>query len=121
MKTFLASIFLLLIPAAAAVTDPVTELQQRINSGQTRLAFEKDHGYLVSLLKDLKVPVSSQTLVFSKTSLGSDKISPKTPRAIYFNDDTYVAWVPGATLMEIMSLDPQKGSIFYVLNQERTE
>src|SRR5262245_119267 len=93
MKTTLVIITLLLISIAAAASEPVSDLQQRINAGQTKLEFEKDHGYLISLLKVLKVPVSSQTLVFSKTSLQSDRISPKTPRAIYFNDDEYVAWV----------------------------
>jgi hypothetical protein len=92
-----------------------------MKSEQVKLEFEKDHGYLISLLKALKIPVSSQTLVFSKTSLQSERISPKTPRAIYFNDDVYVAWVQGKGLIEIMSTDPQKGAIFYVLSQERTD
>jgi hypothetical protein len=83
-----------------------------------KLDYEKDHGFLISVLKQLKVPVSSQVLVFSKTSLQSERISPKTPRAIYFNDDVYVAWVQGAALMEIMSIDPERGSAFYVLNQQ---
>src|SRR5215470_17571988 len=108
---------LIFLTMAALASDPVSELQQRINAGQTKLEFEKDHGYLVSLLKALKIPVSSQTLVFSKTSLQSEHISPKTPRAIYFNDDVYVAWVQGAGLIEIMSVDPVKGSVFYMLSQ----
>ena len=121
MKAALISFFLLLTPIVAAASDPVAELQQKMKSGQAKLEFEKDHGYLVSLLKALKVPVSSQTLVFSKTSLQSERISPKTPRAIYFNDDVYVAWVQSMGLIEIMSTDPQKGAIFYVLSQERSD
>jgi hypothetical protein len=109
------------MPVVAVASDPIAELQQKVTGGQTKLEFEKDHGYLVSLLKALKVPVSSQTLVFSKTSLQSERISPKTPRAIYFNDDVYVAWVQGAGLIEIMSTDPEKGSVFYVLSQERSD
>jgi len=121
MKAALISLLLVLTPIAAVASDPVGELQLKMKSGQSKLEFEKDHGYLVSLLKALKVPLSSQTLVFSKTSLQSERISPKTPRAIYFNDDVYVAWVQGSGLIEIMSTDPQKGSIFYVLNQERSD
>src|SRR6185436_13302307 len=121
MKAIILGVLLLLMPAAAVASDPIAELQQKITGGQTKLEFEKDHGYLVSLLKVLKVPVSSQTLVFSKTSLQSERISPKTPRAIYFNDDVYVAWVQGAGLIEIMSQDPEKGPAFYVLSQERND
>jgi hypothetical protein len=121
MKAALISLLLVLTPIAAVASDPVGELQLKMKSGQSKLEFEKDHGYLVSLLKALKVPISSQTLVFSKTSLQSERISPKTPRAIYFNDDVYVAWVQGSGLIEIMSTDPQKGSIFYVLSQERND
>jgi hypothetical protein len=121
MKAALISLLLLLTPIVSVASDPIGELQQKIKSGQAKLEFEKDHGYLVSLLKALKVPVSSQTLVFSKTSLQSERISPKTPRAIYFNDDVYVAWVQGSGLIEVMSTDPEKGSTFYVLTQERSD
>jgi len=121
MKAVLISVLLLLTPAGAAASDPIAELQQRITGGHTKLEYEKEHGYLISLLKALKVPVSSQTLVFSKTSLQSERISPKTPRAIYFNDDVYVAWVQGQGLIEIMSADPEKGSVFYVLSQEHSD
>ncbi|HEX4997030.1 MAG TPA: hypothetical protein VFY29_02325 [Terriglobia bacterium] len=119
MKALLIVLSLLFVTAAPAATDPVAELQQRINAGRSNLVFEKDHGYLVSLLKALKVPVSSQTLVFSKTSLQSERISPSTPRAIYFNDDVYVAWVQGAPVIEIMSVDPSKGAVFYMLGQDK--
>jgi hypothetical protein len=121
MRAALISLLLLLTPIVSVASDPIGELQQKIKSGQAKLEFEKDHGYLVSLLKALKVPVSSQTLVFSKTSLQSERISPKTPRAIYFNDDVYVAWVQGSGLIEVMSTDPEKGSTFYVLSQERSD
>ena len=121
MKIVLISVLLFLAPASALASDPIAELQQKITGGQTKLEFEKEHGYLVALLKALKVPVSSQTLVFSKTSLQSERISPKTPRALYFNDDVYVAWVQGSGLIEIMSTDPGKGSVFYVLSQERSD
>jgi len=121
MRSAFIRLLFLLAPVVAVASDPIADLQQRIKGGQAKLEFEKDHGYLVSLLKVLKVPVSSQTLVFSKTSLQSERISPKTPRAIYFNDDVYVAWVQGAGLIEIMSTDPQKGPNFYVLSQERSD
>jgi hypothetical protein len=113
---FIATI--LLAPVAAVATDPVIDLSARMKQGQVQLQYEKDHGYLVSLLKLLDVPVSSQTLVFSKTSLQSERISPQTPRALYFNDDVYVAWVQGSATIEIMSVESKKGARFYALDQE---
>lgn len=109
---------LLLVPALVVAMDPVAELGGRLKQGQAQLQYEEKHGYLVSLLKSLDVPVSSQTLVFSKTSLQSEHISPKTPRALYFNDDVYVAWVQGSAAIEIISVDSKKGGLFYMLDQE---
>jgi hypothetical protein len=37
---------------------------------------------------------------------------------MYFNDEVYVAWVQEASTIEIMSVDPMRGSIFYALGQE---
>jgi hypothetical protein len=101
-----------------SASDPISDLGERIKSGALKLEYEPKHGYLLSLLKNLDVPISSQTLVFSKTSLQSEGISPKTPRAIYFNDDVYVAWVQGTGSIEVMSVDPKRGASFFMLSQE---
>jgi hypothetical protein len=100
--------------------DAVSKLEQRLAAGETRLAFEPVHGYLISLLQTLDVPASSQGLVFSKTSLNTDRVSPRTPRAVYFNDDVYVSWVPGGDAIDISAIDPNKGPIFYRLGQTAT-
>ena len=97
--------------------DPVSVLARKVRSGHGRFKFEPGRGYLDSLLKALSIPVSSQCLVFSKTSLQPDRVSPATPRAVYFNDDTYVSWVPGGDVIDISSVDPNKGPIFYTLAQ----
>jgi hypothetical protein len=60
-------------------------------------------------------------LVFSKTSFQRDRISPASPRAIYFNDDTYIGWVQLGEVIEVSAVDPQKGAIFYVLPQQPSE
>jgi len=125
------SLFALLIPAsgiallqvrnsktAVVASDPAMELQQKINSGTVKLEFEPDHGYLQSLLKHLKIPVSSQTLVFSKSSFELGLISPSNPRALYFNDESYVSWIPNSSIMEIASVDPHAGAMFYTLNNQ---
>ena len=59
----------------------VTQLMADIQSGKKALKHEPGFGYLRSLLSELQVPESSQTLVFSKTSLQRQRISPATPRA----------------------------------------
>jgi hypothetical protein len=68
------------------------------------------------VLGELGIDVDTQMLVFSKTSLQVDKISPQSPRAIYFNDTVYVAWMPGG-LVEISSVDSKLGPVFYTLEQ----
>lgn len=107
--------------AKAPADNPVSRLQQRVATGKAKLAFDDDNGYLQTVLKELNVPVSSQVLVFSKTSLQRDKISPKTPRAIYFNDDVYVGMCRHGEVMEFSAADPNLGTVFYTLDQEPAE
>lgn len=75
-----------------------------------------DLNFLRSLLKELDVPVSSQMMVFTATSLQKGLISARNPRALYFNDDTYVGFVPRGRV-EVISLDPELGSIFYIFDR----
>ncbi len=100
-----------------AVADLAHDLQQ----GKRQLAFDGQHGYLPALLQALQISVESQVLVFSKSSLNQQLISPKNPRAIYFNDDVYVAFVPGAASIEISAIDRRKGALFYTLEQTDRE
>lgn len=99
----------------------VKRLQDRIASGAAALRFEPAHGYLLSLLEQLQVPVSSQLLVASKTSPNKALITPHSPRAIYFNDRVSVAYVPAAELLEIAAADPHLGVAFYTLDQKASE
>jgi hypothetical protein len=73
------------------------------------------------VLDALKVPVESQMLVFSKTSLQRQCISPRTPRAIYFNDDVYIGYSNSGDVLEISTADPQLGTVFYTLDQHEEE
>ena len=100
-----------------ATADPVARLDARLASGKTTLRVVPRRGYLDSVLGCLDVPVSSQLLVYSKTAVNQRLVTPKTPRAIYFNDEVSVAWVPGTAELELMAFDPLKGAMFYVLQQ----
>lgn len=93
----------------------VARLQDRLDRGEVKLEFRRPRGYLDSLLAALAIDPSSQTLVYSKTSLQVGRISAATPRAIYFNDETYVAWVQGGENIEIGAMDAKLGQVFYVL------
>ena len=92
----------------------MARLQKRLERGEVKLECNGPSGFLRSVLRELDVAVSSQTLVFSKTSFQFRKISPRKPRALYFNDDVYVGWVSEGKL-EIISFDPMQGAIFYIL------
>lgn len=98
-------------------TDPVARLDQQLASGKAKLEFGPDGlGYLPSLLKNLGVNVDSQIMVFSKTSFQAAKISPRAPRALFFNDDVMVGSVQQGDVLELAALDPKQGYIFYTLD-----
>lgn len=103
----------------AKVNDPVAKLSRHIESGDAKLEYDGKHGYLKSILQKLDIPVSSQTLVFSKTSMQLHRISPRRPRAVYFNDDVYVGWCQQGEVLELAATDPQQGAMFYSINQTR--
>lgn len=119
-------------PALRAQTTPDYELapieysaraaSNRITAFQARLDVARDAGpaaagpeLLRRLLEALDVPMESQVLVFSRTSLQRSHISPENPRAVYFNDDVYLGTVPGG-LIEVAVTDPELGLVFYKLD-----
>jgi hypothetical protein len=99
----------------------MSQLIERIDDGQARLDDEPHFGVLRSLLKELTVPESSQTLVFSKTSLQRHRISPRTPRALYFNDDVYVGFCQDGDMLEVSAVDPHFGAVFYTVQQGQAD
>jgi hypothetical protein len=105
---------------AGETRDAVSDLKGRLERGEARLEYSEPFGYLGAVLRELKIPVSSQTLVFSKTSLQVARISPEHPRALYFGDDVYVGMVRGG-LLELTAIDPQRGAVFYTIEQKKSE
>jgi hypothetical protein len=102
----------------AIPTDPIAKMRERIEKGGLRLPFDEKFGYLPGLLAELHIPKSSQMLVFSKTSVQRKLISPKQPRALYFNDDVYLGYIPGSPFMELSAVDPKIGAVFYQVEQQ---
>jgi hypothetical protein len=106
---------------AGATTDPVGRLAKRLADGQLKLDYAPNGwGYLPALLKELGISTDSQVLVFSRTSIQVERISPRTPRAIYFNDDSSVGFVQNGEALELASLDPRQGVILYSLDPARS-
>lgn len=96
--------------------NPVARLGEDLKSGKVTLEYKGEHGYLESLLKALDIDPSSQVLVYSKTSLQHPHITAQTPRAIYFNEDTYIGWVQGTHLIEVTTTDAKLGSVYYLFH-----
>ena len=107
--------------AKTQAENPITALQAKLDAGKVQLKQTSDHGYLESVLKALDVPVSSQVFVFSKTSFQLQRITPRTPRAIYFNDDMYVGFCLRGDVLEFSVADGKLGTAFYSLDQDPTE
>src|SRR6185369_11629339 len=62
--------------STGARTDAVAALVARLNRGDLKLEYRAPRGYLDSLLAALNIDPSSQTLVYSQTSLQSRSIHP---------------------------------------------
>ncbi len=95
----------------------VDRLNQTLRNGAAKLVFDEKTGYLKSVLELLQVPVESQVMVYTQTSLQAQHIRMNNPRAIYFNDSVSVGYIRGAGLIEVTAQDAKMGTIFYAINQ----
>lgn len=96
--------------------DVCTALAARVAAGEVQLDTSSEKAFARSVLDALDVPVSSQLLVYSATSLQSAKCNPHSPRALYFNEHAYVAVVLGGRV-EMLGVDPELGGIFYAFSK----
>lgn len=96
--------------------DRFARFKADLDAGQVTLDADNELALLRSLLRTLEIPVSSQMIVTSATSFQKTIISPRRPRALYFNDDTYVGFVPGGQI-EVISIDPARGAMFYIFGR----
>lgn len=95
--------------------NPVARLAARLQAGTAELVHRAEFNYVPALLAELQIADESQLLVFSKTALNPKLVTPRNPRAVYFNDSTSVGWVPGAAALEIVTWDRSRGPVFYTL------
>ena len=100
----------------APVSDVVAQFAQELECGTVTLRRRDDAlGYLPDVLAQLGINHDSQLLVFSKTSFQASHISPQNPRAIYFNDNVAVGYVPGGASLELSAVDRTRGPVFYAM------
>ncbi len=93
--------------------DAFVKVMAAIEGGQIKLDTTSEKTQLTSLLKALDVPVTSQLLVYSATSFQGGLIRPANPRALYFNEEVYVGFVPGGRF-EVAAVDPELGPVFRI-------
>jgi hypothetical protein len=101
--------------------DPIARLQKRLDSGELKLDFSERWSYFPAVLHYFGINLDSQVMVFSKTSFQATKISPRAPRAIYFNDEVTIGFVENGDVVEVAAFDPKQGYNFYTLDVHKEE
>lgn len=101
-----------------SLNDPITRIKGDLESGAIQLDRSGELPFLHSLLKKLDISPETQMLLFSTTSLQLRYINPRNPRALFFNEDVYLGYIPGGKI-EIVSLDPEAGGIYYIFDIPR--
>jgi hypothetical protein len=108
-------------PAIRYSTSPlsnvVDDVNRRLQEGTVHLTSEGRSGFLRSALEALQLPVDSQLLVFSRTSLQGKRIGERNPRALFFNDRVALGWVRDGDVIEVAAHDAAAGVVFYTLDQ----
>ena len=99
-------------------TDRFSRWMTNLTAGRVELDYSGEKAFVASVLKSLDIPASSQMLLFSTTSLQLSLISPRSPRAVFFNEDIYLGYVVGGKI-EIVSVDPDLGGVFYIFDIPR--
>ena len=107
--------------ATAPLDNPVIAVNQKLKDGTIRFSLDGRGGYLQSALQALEIPVDSQMLVFSATSLQARLINPGNPRALFFNDRMALGYVRNGELLEVAVQDANEGIVFYTLQQKGTD
>jgi len=101
--------------------DPIARLQKRLDNGEVKLDYSDRWSWYPALLKYFGINIDSQVMVFSKTSFQASKISPRAPRALYFNDELTIGYVQGGEVVEVAAFDPKLGFNFYTLDLQKAD
>jgi len=105
--------------SSATPKNVVVDVNRKLQDGELHFTYDPRSGYLQSALDALQLPIDSQLLVFSRTSLQGKRIGEQNPRALYFNDRVALGWVRGGDLLEVAAHDESAGIVFYSLDQRQ--
>lgn len=97
--------------------DAAQQLESLMAAGKVKIDRTDAWTVLRDVMKQFNIPQESQVMVFSKTSKQNDRISPQTPRVVYFGDNAYVGYCLGGSI-EVATIDAKLGPIFYLLDPE---
>ncbi len=100
--------------------DPIALLAKKLAEDPKTIPDTDPLGRLRFVLKTLNIDEQTQVLVFSKTSKQNNRISPITPRAIYYSENAYVGYVPGGHI-EVIAHDRHLGPVFYLISNGLAE
>jgi hypothetical protein len=103
--------------STAPLNNVVVEVNKQLQDRTVQLRFEGRSGFLRSALEALQIPVDSQLLVFSRTSLQAKRINEGNPRALFFNERVALGWVRDGDVLEVAARDESQGIVFYTLEQ----
>ncbi|MEM8710460.1 MAG: hypothetical protein AAGG01_05875 [Planctomycetota bacterium] len=106
-----------LLYGEAQSQDAIARLDASLAAGEVSLRPDGEPFAIERLLDALEVPHVSQTAVFSSASLQAKRITEERPRAVYFNDDVYIGFVPGGRFVEAIATDAHEGPVFYSLDR----
>lgn len=101
--------------SATQPRDAAQHLEKAMLAGRVKIDRKDAWSILRGLMHQFKIPAESQVMVFSKTSKQNDRISPRTPRVVYFGDNAYIGYCLGGSI-EVSTVDPVLGPIFYLLD-----
>ena len=96
-------------------------LQSRLESGKAKLSHDSKVGYLRSVVRELNVPVSSQTLVFLKPVCNVSALPRVRRAAPYFSDEVFVGFCQNGDVVEVSAVDPKLWAVFYTLAQKESD
>lgn len=102
---------------STGLNNAIVDVNTRLKDGTLTFSYDPISGYLESAIAALQLPVDSQLLVFSRTSLQGRRISEQNPRALFFNDRVALGWVRGGDALEVAAFDETAGVVFYTLEQ----
>lgn len=97
--------------------DATQRLESLMAAGKVKIDRTDAWTVLRDVMKQFDIPQESQVMVFSKTSKQNDRISPQTPRVVYFGDNAYIGYCLGGSI-EVATIDPKLGPIFYLLDPD---